>query len=48
MNLLYGENEVVYIIAHNPDQKTELKVKVFLYKPHVRMVVSDIDGTITK
>jgi phosphatidate phosphatase LPIN len=48
LNLREGENDLTYVIADNPSQQVEIRVKIFLYASNKRLVVSDIDGTITK
>lgn len=48
MNLKFGENQLTYIVAHCYDSSVEVDVKIFMYHHEQRLVVSDIDGTITK
>ena len=43
MNLKYGKNEIKYVVAG-----TITAANIFLWNYSEKLVISDIDGTITK
>ena len=48
MNLNEGENHVIFI-ANCPIQGTsEISGYIYYYKQDIKLVISDVDGTITK
>ena len=47
-NLRLGENDLVYRYEYADNVTSSLKIKIFFYTPETRIVISDIDGTITK
>lgn len=47
MNLKEGKNELRYVIE-GKDDKVFCVAHIFLYKSSTKLVISDIDGTITK
>jgi len=48
MGLKLGENSLVYQYYISPGVVDKVQIKVFVYEPKDKIVVSDIDGTITK
>jgi len=49
MGLNYGENKIVYYVQSEYQGKQTLRGKIFLWDPKdLKMIISDIDGTITK
>ena len=48
MNLNLGENSLSYQYYISPGVTDRVEIKVFVYGPRDKIVVSDIDGTITK
>lgn len=48
LDLNYGENELIYEYCIAEGILQQIKVKVYLFSVTDKIVVSDIDGTITK
>lgn len=48
MNLNMGENTLVYEYFISETVKDTISVKIFVYPPKTKIIISDIDGTITK
>ena len=48
MKLKYGKNVAKFVLDCGTDAKEEITMKVFLWDDHEKIVISDIDGTITK
>lgn len=48
MNLNYGMNEIVYKVHTELQGTREMSGNIFLYKSDTKVVISDVDGTITK
>lgn len=48
MNLKMGENRARVVLELGPGQSEETEFKVFLWDENEQVIVSDIDGTITK
>lgn len=48
LNLKHGPNEVVFSVTTAYQGTTKCKCHIYLWKYHDKIVVSDIDGTITK
>ena len=48
MNLHYGKNELKYVVEAVEEGEVYCSANVFLIKSNTRLVISDIDGTITK
>ena len=48
MNLKFGQNEILYKINTELQGLRELKGSIYLFKNDAQIVVSDIDGTITR
>lgn len=48
LNLKHGPNEVVFSVTTAYQGTTRCKCHIYLWKYHDKVVVSDIDGTITK
>lgn len=48
LNLKLGENRLVYQYYISPGVSDRVEIKVFVYGPRDKIIVSDIDGTITK
>lgn len=48
MNLKMGENRARFVLELSPGQTEETEFKIFLWDENEKVVVSDIDGTITK
>ena len=48
MNLRMGENDLTYEYFISAKATDKINVKIFLYPHDSRIVISDIDGTITK
>lgn len=48
MDLKLGENNLVYEYHVTETVKDKVEVKIFMYTANCKMIISDIDGTITK
>jgi hypothetical protein len=48
MNLKLGRNRIVFSVDSKLQGRQSVECSIFLLKPHTRLVVSDIDGTITR
>lgn len=48
LNLNEGSNEITYSVTSNLQGEQVLNAKIFLWNYYDRIVISDIDGTITK
>lgn len=48
LKLKMGENDLSYRFSYAKGVFSQIKVKIFMYGPNSRLVISDIDGTITK
>lgn len=48
MKLKYGKNRVVYMVQGTMKEQIWAEADIFLIKSNTKLVVSDIDGTITK
>lgn len=48
MNLQYGENKVKFVLDLGNNANEEVQMKIFLWHHNERIIISDIDGTITK
>lgn len=48
MKLNYGKNELKYVLEGVDDEEIVCTTNVFLMKSDTKLVISDIDGTITK
>lgn len=43
-----GENDLVYHVKYSRRVSTTIRVKVYVYDSNSKIIISDIDGTITK
>lgn len=48
LNLHPGENDLIYRFKYSSTVSSDLSVKIFLYTEDSKLIISDIDGTITK
>lgn len=48
LNLKYGQNTIEYSVKSKLRGTQTLKASIFYYRPDIKIIVSDVDGTITK
>eukprot|EP00002_Diphylleia_rotans_P017398 TRINITY_DN3376_c0_g1_i1.p1 TRINITY_DN3376_c0_g1~~TRINITY_DN3376_c0_g1_i1.p1 ORF type:complete len:986 (-),score=246.25 TRINITY_DN3376_c0_g1_i1:140-3097(-) len=48
MNLRYGANQITFSVFTPLQGKQEICATIYLWKPSVKILISDIDGTITR
>ncbi len=48
MKLRYGPNQISFSVSSRFQGKQEILATIYLWKPSVKILISDIDGTITR
>lgn len=48
MDLKYGKNRVIYVVQGTMKEQIWAEADIFLLKSDRKIVISDVDGTITK
>lgn len=48
MNLQYGKNEIKFVVSSRIQGMQEVSANIYLWKHDAKIVISDVDGTITR